>query len=98
MDTTSAQKSIIENRQRAMRKQEKEEGREWERRFFTRVDKAPAALETLAAKLGEPLNEGQTNGIWVFDQKKAAEAKSPYHPDVTPPIYEEVVADTAETS
>lgn len=38
LDTTSTEKSIIENRQRAMRKQEKEENREWERRFFKRVD------------------------------------------------------------
>ncbi|KAF1959749.1 oxysterol binding protein-like protein [Byssothecium circinans] len=95
MDTTSAQKSIIENRQRAMRKQEREEGREWERRFFTKAEKAPAALEKLAAKLDEPLNEGQTNGVWVFDQEKAKGAKSPYHPDVKPPIFEEVAAPAA---
>ncbi|KAF2645035.1 Oxysterol-binding protein [Massarina eburnea CBS 473.64] len=95
MDTTSTQKSIIENRQRAMRKQEKEEGREWERRFFTKSPKAPAVLEKLAGKLGEQLNEGQTGGIWVFDTNKAKEAKPPFHPDVTPPIYEEVPAAAA---
>lgn len=39
MDTTSAEKSIIENRQRAMRKTEKEQGKEWERTFFKRVEK-----------------------------------------------------------
>jgi hypothetical protein len=91
MDTTSAQKSIIENRQRAMRKQEKEEGREWDRRFFSRTDKTDA-LSKLAGKLGEQLNEGQTNGVWVFDQDKASKAKSPFHPDVKPPIYEEAGA------
>ncbi|CAI6340415.1 unnamed protein product [Periconia digitata] len=91
MDTTSYQKSIIENRQRNMRKQEKEEGREWQRRFFSRTDKSPV-VEKLAAQLGESLNESQTNGIWLFDDAKAKEAKSPYHPDVTPPIYEEAAA------
>jgi hypothetical protein len=39
LDTTSAEKSIIENRQRAMRKTEKEQGKEWERKFFKRVEK-----------------------------------------------------------
>ena len=37
MDTTSIEKSKIENAQRELRKKEAAEGREWERRFFTRV-------------------------------------------------------------
>jgi hypothetical protein len=41
MDTTSTEKSIIENRQRAMRKTEKEQGKEWERKFFNRVEADP---------------------------------------------------------
>lgn len=86
MDTTSSEKSIIENRQRAMRKKEKEEGREWERRFFKRVDKDPV-FEKLAAKVGEQINKEATNGVWVFDQEKAGAAKPPFHPDVNPPIY-----------
>ena len=87
MDLTSAEKSIIEVRQREMRKQEKEEGREWERKFFSRADKFPL-FEQLAEKVGEPLNDNQTNGVWIFDQQKATAAKSPYHPHVKPPIYE----------
>lgn len=95
MDTTSYHKSIIENRQRAMRKEEKDEGREWERRFFSRTEKSPV-VEKLAAQLGESLNEGQTNGIWLFDQEKAKTAKSPFHPDVKPPIYEEAGVPAAQ--
>lgn len=87
MDTTSYEKSIIENRQRAMRKQEKDEGREWERRFFSRTDSLPL-FEKLAAKIGEQTNEHLTNGVWVFDQDKASAAKPPFHPDVSPPVYE----------
>ena len=87
MDTTSAEKSIIEIRQREMRKQEKDEGREWERKFFSRSDKFPV-FEQLAKKIGEPVNDNQTNGVWSFDKEKADAAKSPYHPDVQPPIYE----------
>ena len=89
MDTTSYQKSIIENRQRAMRKQEKEAGHEWERRFFTRSTDY-AAFKGLAAKIGEAVNDNLTNGVWIFDSEKASSAQPPFHPDVTPPIYEEV--------
>jgi len=89
MDLTSSEKTIIEVRQREMRKQEKEEGKEWERAFFKRVDKDPV-FEALAPKIGEALNDSQTNGVWVFDKEKADKAKSPYHPEVVPPIYERV--------
>jgi hypothetical protein len=76
MDITAQEKSIIENRQREMRKAEKEENREWERRFFTRADEFPL-FEKLAAKIGEPVNDSLTNGVWVFDQDKASQAKPP---------------------
>jgi hypothetical protein len=78
MDITAQEKSIIENRQREMRKAEKEENREWDRRFFTRADEFPL-FEKLAAKIGEPVNDSLTNGVWVFDQHKASQAKPPPH-------------------
>jgi len=87
MDKTSAEKTIIETRQREMRKQEKDSGKEWERKFFTRSDNFPL-LQKLAQKIGEPVNDSQTNGVWAFDQEKASAAKSPFHPNVNPPIYE----------
>ncbi|KAF2191207.1 Oxysterol-binding protein [Zopfia rhizophila CBS 207.26] len=77
MDTTSYEKSIIENRQREMRKKEKEEGREWERRFFSRTDKFPL-FEKLAGKLGEQINDNLTNGVWQFDAEKASESRPPF--------------------
>src|ERR1041385_7171834 len=40
-EVTGAEKSKIENEQRELRKKEKEEGREWERRYFTRVEEDP---------------------------------------------------------
>lgn len=88
MDRTSAEKSIIEVRQREMRAQEKSENREWNRAFFTRAEQFPL-FEQLAKKIGEGINDNQTNGVWIFDQQKAGAAKSPYHPDVNPPIYEQ---------
>lgn len=103
MDTTSTEKSIIENRQRAMRKTEKEQGKEWERKFFTRIESDPtfeklvrcsipdvnsgSLIISQAAKIGEQANKDATNGVWAFDKEKASSAKSPFHPDVNPPIY-----------
>lgn len=87
MDLTSAEKTIIETRQREMRKQEKEAGKEWARTFFTRTDKFPL-FQKLASKIGEPVNDAQTNGVWEFDATKAKGAKSPFHPEVVPAIYE----------
>lgn len=69
-DTAGYEKSIIENQQRELRKQEKEEGREWERRYFSRVEKHPA-FEALAKEIDEKVNDDVTNGIWVFDEEKA---------------------------
>ena len=66
MDTTSAEKSAIENMQRALRKKEQEEGKVWLRRFFKKTEQCPI-LEKLATSLGEKLDSDRTNGIWVFD-------------------------------
>ncbi|MCJ1361136.1 Oxysterol binding protein [Acarospora aff. strigata] len=70
MDKTSLEKSKIENSQRDMRKKEQAEGREWERRFFTRVPNDPV-FDRLAAPLGERSETEKTGGIWRFDVGKA---------------------------
>lgn len=69
MDKTGAEKSMIEIRQREMRKQEAAEKKEWERRYFVRVNK-DAIYETLAAKIGEKSEPEKTGGIWKWDPKK----------------------------
>lgn len=80
LETTSAEKTKIENEQRELRKKEKEEGREWERRYFTRVQEDPV-LKALGDKSGVILEPEKTDGIWVFDdakyQKILEKAKSP---------------------
>ncbi|KAE9985632.1 hypothetical protein BLS_006715 [Venturia inaequalis] len=77
MDATSAEKGRIENEQREMRKKEKEEGREWERRFFSRADK-DAVFDALGKKIGETLDADKTGGVWVWDAAKAENAKPPF--------------------
>ncbi|KAL3435796.1 hypothetical protein BDV09DRAFT_166724 [Aspergillus tetrazonus] len=81
MDAVSAAKGKIENAQRELRKVEKAEGREWERRFFERIDENqdPQFLE-LARKAGLiSLESDKTGGVWRFSPEKAANAKPPYH-------------------
>jgi len=73
LETTGTEKSKIENEQREMRKKEKEENREWERRFFTRVDENPIFTK-LAEKREIVAEADKTNGIWVFDEAKYAKA------------------------
>ena len=79
MDTTSVEKSKIENAQRELRKKEQVEGREWERRFFTRQPGADEVFEKLAKPIGERIEADKTGGVWRFDEAKARDAKPPYH-------------------
>lgn len=69
LETTSAEKTKIENEQRELRKKEKEEGREWERRYFTRITEDPI-LVALGDKSGVVLEPEKTDGIWAFDNEK----------------------------
>ncbi len=69
MDTTGAEKSLIENQQRELRRKEQTEGREWDRRYFTRVSKDPV-FDALAPKIGERSEPEKTGGIWRWDEKK----------------------------
>ncbi len=74
MDTTSMEKSKIENAQRELRKKEQAEGREWERTFFSRVSSDPL-FEKLATPIGERSETDKTGGMWRFDVNKAQSAR-----------------------
>ncbi|TKX26326.1 kes1-like protein 2 [Elsinoe australis] len=71
MNTTSHEKTIIEEEQRAMRKKEKEENKEWQRRFFTKTEHDQSFEKLVKEVPGGSVDADQTNGIWVFDPKKA---------------------------
>lgn len=73
LDTTSQEKTKIEEAQRALRRKEKEENREWERRYFIRTETYPVYTE-LAAKINEVPDSDKTNGVWSFDIEKAKRA------------------------
>ncbi|KAI9813726.1 MAG: Oxysterol binding protein [Thelocarpon impressellum] len=71
LDTTSVEKSKIENAQRELRRTEQAEGREWTRRYFSAAPH-DAVLETLGAKVGERAEDDKTGGVWRWDAAKAA--------------------------
>lgn len=89
MDSASHYKSRIENAQRALRKREREEEREWDRVFFKRIhndDDNEAGFQklvNLVHGLGgwTGVEADKTGGVWRFDEQKTREAKSPYHPE-----------------
>ncbi|KZF21140.1 Oxysterol-binding protein [Xylona heveae TC161] len=75
METTSTEKSKIENEQREMRKQERAEGTEWQRRYFIPTETDPI-FEKLAAPIGEKSETEKTGGMWKWDNEKAAQAEA----------------------
>ncbi|CAD0085452.1 unnamed protein product [Aureobasidium vineae] len=78
MDTTSAEKSLIENQQRELRKTEKEQGSEWQRRFFNRVSNSPRFDAMIHQVPGGSLEADKTNGVWEFDPARAMAANPAY--------------------
>ena len=74
LDTTSVEKSKIENQQRELRKKEKEEGKTWERRYFSDVA-TDKVLETLGPKVGEKAEREKTGGVWRWKGSSAPKAE-----------------------
>lgn len=70
MDITGEEKTKIEEEQRELRRQEKAEGRKWERRYFSLVENDDV-LETLGPVIGLLPEADKTGGIWRFDETKA---------------------------
>jgi hypothetical protein len=71
MDLTGAEKTKIEVSQRELRQKEKEEGRIWERRYFSLVEE-DAVLNELGPLIGVTPEADKTGGIWRYDEAKAS--------------------------
>jgi oxysterol-binding protein-related protein 9/10/11 len=73
MEHVGKEKTKIEQAQRAMRKKEQAEARDWDRRYFTAVKGQDATLESLAKNvhLDTHGDADKTGGLWRFDQAKA---------------------------
>jgi oxysterol-binding protein-related protein 9/10/11 len=93
MDATAHYKSRIENAQRALRKKEQEGKREWKRVFFSTVAADQPEEKTfqrlvkmitspsMGASCWDGVGADKTAGVWRYDEKKAKEAKRPWHPE-----------------
>jgi hypothetical protein len=87
MDATSHYKSRIEVAQRALRRKEQDDKREWNRAFFSQVspDSPEEATCQKLVKMVSGINGWQgvepekTAGVWRFDSEKAKNAEPPYH-------------------
>jgi hypothetical protein len=58
-------------RQRELRLKEKEEGRTWERRYFSLVEN-DKVLSELGPNIGVTPEEDKTGGVWRYDEVKAS--------------------------
>ncbi|KAF7188666.1 General negative regulator of transcription subunit 1 [Pseudocercospora fuligena] len=79
MNATSVEKTKIEEHQRAQRKKEQAEGRDWDRTFFTKANDSLIFEQLIKEVPSGSLEKDQTGGIWCFDEQKAKAAKSPYN-------------------
>ena len=88
MDATSHYKSRIEMAQRALRKKEQDEKRDWQRVFFSQAEPSSPEEVTFQSLVkvinragGWQVEPEKTGGIWRFDPEKARDAKPPFHPE-----------------
>ncbi len=70
MDLVGVEKTKIEEFQRELRRQEKADGRSWERRYFSLVEN-DSVLAQLAPAIDLFPEEDKTGGVWRLDEKKA---------------------------
>ena len=85
MRGTGYAKSVIENGQRKMRLDERNESRVWQQRFFSKVHLDHLHfVSKIAFEQQVDLAEEKTLGIWKFDEKKAEGADKPFHGNLTP--------------
>ncbi|KAI2616201.1 Oxysterol-binding protein [Hypomontagnella submonticulosa] len=66
---TGHEKGKIENAQRALRRQEKDDGKTWEMRYFTQTEKDPVA-EQLSISSKTATADGVDKMVWKFDEDK----------------------------
>lgn len=95
MDSAAHFKSRIENAQRALRKKEQEEKREWNRVFFSNVtasDPTEKTFQQLVKSITGPsvglsswegVAPDKTAGVWRYDDAKAKQARKPFHEEGT---------------
>ncbi|KAL5422064.1 hypothetical protein PMIN04_005063 [Paraphaeosphaeria minitans] len=83
MKGTADAKSIVEEGQRQMRRDENARGEQWQRSFFRRQDSDPI-FEKLYTADKQSFTVDPEGGIWKIDVDAIASLKKPYHGDLLP--------------
>lgn len=78
MDRVGAEKTKIEQAQRQLRLKEKDQGRVWDRSYFTAAPAQDPVLAKLAPLVGLAADGDcdRTGGVWRFDDAKYAQQKA----------------------
>lgn len=79
MNLVAHEKTLIEEQQRALRKQEAASNQPWERTFFSKTNNITVADKLIREVPHGSLEQDQTGGVWLFDSAKASKAKPPYN-------------------
>lgn len=83
MRGTANSKSVVEQGQRQMRKDETARGEHWKTLFFHRAEQDPV-FEQLSLHDNGSFTVDCTGGIWKVDQQAIKQTKKPYHGDLAP--------------
>lgn len=83
MQGTSDAKSVVEEGQRQMRKDEQAKGEEWRRVFF-RGAKDDPLFNKLSATHKDSFTVDPEGGIWKIDNAAVKNAQKPYHGELLP--------------
>lgn len=86
MKVAGIEKSKLEEAQRALRRKEVAQEKEWKPVFFSTKDQDEerSSFESLASDTAWQLHFEKTKGIWTFDAGKAERAATPFHENLTP--------------
>ena len=86
MKIAGVEKSKLEEAQRALRRKEASQEKEWKPVFFSTKDQddGRSSFESLARDTNWQLHFEKTKGIWSFDAEKAERAATPFHESMTP--------------
>jgi len=83
MKTAASAKSIVEQGQREMRKDEAANGSTWKTRFFKPVDR-DEIFDTLSKHDTSSFTVDREGGIWKVDKEAIVTAQKPYHGNLLP--------------
>lgn len=83
MKTVANAKSIVEQGQRQMRKDEAANGKTWKTRFFNAVER-DEVFDTLSKRDPSSFTVDRQGGIWKVDKEAVQTAQKPYHGDLLP--------------